>query len=247
MSYIVVLALSVAAPAAHAGAPAPDKTATAEAGKRTLPEPESFWMPRVAGYLGFGPLVGAVVPGIQYRHELQRSDSIIFDRTYIQGGMDLVLTPTMAVVRPSFEALPIAFLRFQLAYMGIGYFGVTLGKGHSVSFPSADGPFDSASMDDRKDDGEALFAHRATFNTQLRLKLGPVVLLNELELAGWFIPEGDADQQFFYDSFIDNLAKRGELDATLMNRTLLLFEVWTSDGGGSFMIGFVNDGAQVLL
>jgi hypothetical protein len=243
---MTLLAALVAAAALGAPAMARAEVEVEQAGapkdlivKADLPT-RAFWMPRLLLYLALGPLQGAAVPGIQYHHELQRSDNILFDKTYVQGGVDLVLNPTMVTVRPSFEILPIAFLRLQIGYMGIGMTGLSLGSGHSLSFPTAAGPFDATALEARPDDGEALFAHRATFNAMLRLKFGPIVVLSETELALWYVPAGRAEQQWFYDSFDDNLVRRGAADGTVMNRTLLLAEVWRADPGWAFMVGAVN-------
>lgn len=238
----LVSALALGAPAA-AWAEAGEAVA-ADGPKDVVAKTEvplrSFWMPRLLLYLALGPLQGAVIPGIQYRHELNRSDNILFDKTYVQGGVDLILNPTQVTVRPSIELLPIAILRIQAAYMGVGLTGLTLAKGHSVSFSSAAGPWDADALTAREDDGEAIFLHRATLATQLRLKVGPVVLLNDTEAALWYVPAGRDDQRWIYNSFDDNLVRRGVADGTLMNRTLLLFEVWKADPGWAFMVGAVN-------
>ena len=78
----------------------------------------------------------------------------------------------------------------------------------------------------------------------LQLKLWRIVLLNELELAAWFI-HGDEQQNgtdiYWLDPMNDTLVPRGTLTATLRNRPMLLFEAWKGEGEARLLTGFLHE------
>lgn len=245
----VAIALTMAAAltvgAAEARADEPESVATAGAAgegpkdvqaKRVI-EPDTFWQATTLVYLQLGPTLFSLAPGLHLHHIYNRDDeSVIWDKLYFRAGVTLPLSPAILGARVGVEWLPIAIFRIRAAYWALYHTGAELGIGHGMPFDTVEEPFDADTNRAREGEEESLFAHRFTIDGTLRLKVGPVALLSETELSGYLYP----DAGYYYNSFYDNKIKRGELDGTLMNRTILVYEAWKGKGDAILRVGFVN-------
>jgi hypothetical protein len=195
---------------------------------------------KAIGFLGLGPLLGVGKADVAYRRTYKRSKNKLLDGLYGQVGGGVTLSPALVGLKVEAEWLPLAILRLRASYSALLYTGLPMGLGHGLNFAGADAAFDGVTLKARKGEEQLHLSHRAVLTLTLRAKLGPVIILNDAELAGWYMPELDGPG-YGYGTYYDTLIKRGTLDGTFMNQTMLLFEVWDPPGDANMRIGFIHE------
>lgn len=219
--------------AAPAAAPSPD-----------APPPNDRWTLRGVGFVTGGPFKATGLLGVHYRHIYHRDDSIILDKANVSTGFDAYVNPSTPGLKLWFLWQPLAILKLEVSYDAILYTSLPLGYGYGLSFPSPAGPYDGDTLKDRKGEEQLGLNHRLTFKPTVQAKAGPVILVNETEISGWFAhgPTGE----WWYETFYDTLVKRGELDGVIMNRTVLAAEAWTAAEDERLLVGVVNQYVYAL-
>lgn len=241
-----VHAARAAEPAGEPAAePADAEPADAETESSRPESGEWFLMPRLTAVLGFAPLIGALSPGLQFRKG-QKTDNILTNNTYMQAGIDVPFNPTMVVFRPSFEIMPLAILRLQVAYWGMGFTGLDLNGGHTLTVDTPESPSNKAAWTARAGEGTPRFVHRFTLNVLLRAAIGPVAVITETEAALWVVPRISGDGNYMFNGIYDSLIRVGQPDGSIMNRSLLLFYAWKSSREASVLVGVVNEYYQTF-
>lgn len=233
-------------PEAPDGVEAPDGAETPDATAEASPHapPNNRWTLRGAGYVTGGPFKATGLLGVHYRHIYHRDDSIILDMANVSTGFDAYVNPSTPGVKLWFMWQPLAVLKLEVSYDAILYTSLPLGYGYGLTFPSPAGPYDGDTLKARKGEEEVGMNHRLTFKPTVQAKVGPIVLVNETEISGWFAhgPTGE----WWYETFYDTLIKRGELDGVIMNRTLLAGEAWTGGEDERLLVGAVNQYVYAL-
>lgn len=220
-------------PAPDAEAPVTETTTSVDA-----PPPNDRWTLRGVGFITAGPFKATGLLGVHYRHIYQRDDNILFDKLNVSTGFDAYLNPSTPGVQLWFEWQPLAILKLKVSYDAIATTGLAMGLGYGLSFPSADSPFDGDTLKARQGEEQLGLGHRLAIKPTVQAKVGPVVLINELEIGAWFVhgPSGE----WWYDILYDTLIRRGEIDGILANRTILAAEAWAGSGDERLLIGAVN-------
>lgn len=190
-------------------------------------------------YIASDPLKLVAMSGAHLRHVYLAEPSPLFDGAYVDGGLDLVLTPSTPHLRVHVEWMPIAPVVLKLNHSAIWYTAFPPGAGHGLSFPRTDSSFSQQVLEERAGTEESLWAQRTTATLVLRAKVWRISGQNEAELAGWYVPPGKG--LAWYEMAYDLLILRGRYDATFMDRLVLLFEVWRMDPGWSLSLGGVNE------
>ena len=191
-------------------------------------KPIEGWSLMTGVGLKANPRGGGSIVGARYRHIYSKSDNVLFDGLYIEGGASAILSGVLRA-GAHIEWLPIKILKLRLEYQLWGWLGLPQGRGHGLLYQGPDALYGEEVFAEGKGEEEPGMGHRLLLMPTLQLKLWRIVLLNELELAAWFI-HGDEQQNgtdiYWLDPMNDTLVPRGTLTATLRNRPMLLFEAW---------------------
>jgi hypothetical protein len=216
----------------------PEAASDAQVDEATTVPLDNRWTLRGILFGSVGPLKGTGLIGVNYRHITNRSENILFDKTYVATGLDVYANPSTPGAQLWFEWLPIAILKIKVSYDAIVYSGAELGYGYGLTFPSPDADFGPDTLKARKGQEQSELNHRLSINPTLQLKLWRIILLNETELSAWYVhgPEGE----WWYETFYDTLIKRGEIDGVVSDRTMLLFEAWKGVEDEKLLVGVVN-------
>ncbi len=177
--------------------------------------------------------------GLREHRVYHRSESPLFDQLYVDYGGEILLS---ASVRPALfvEWLPLAILKIRLQYELWAWSGLHLGLGHGLTFEGKDAPFDPDTLEAREGEERANVGHRAFVMPTLQLRLWRIVLVDNLELAAWFV-HGGAAGEYWYDSIDDNLVKKGGLDGTLKNQLIVGAVLWDGSGDAQLVAGVVHE------
>lgn len=183
------------------------------------------------------PRAAALFLGLRHRSVYHRDHRRLFDGLWLDVGTELVVSGSL---RPALfvEWLPIKILRLRLQYDFWGWFGMQHGLGHGLVFPSADAPFDEASLRARKGEEQPGLGHRLTFAPTLQLKLWRLVVTDTAELAAWYV---HGDGGFWLEPIHDNLIRRGAIDGAFKNTFMALFEVYAAPGEARVLVGALHE------
>ncbi|MGC4120816.1 MAG: hypothetical protein QM765_40820 [Myxococcales bacterium] len=190
-------------------------------------------------YFGSDPLKILGLGGVHLRHVYRADPSPILDGSYVDGGFDVVLTPSTPGFRVHVEWMPVAPLVLKLNHTALWYTAFPHGAGHGLSFPSTDSDFSQQVLWARAGEEESLWAQRTVATLVLRAKAWRISGQNEAELSGWWVPAGKG--LAWYEMAYDVLVLRGRYDWTFMDRLVVLFDVWRADPGWSLAVGAVNE------
>jgi hypothetical protein len=214
---ILIAALALAAPALAQEEP---------------PEEEELnawgWVEAVAGHNP--PALSSIFSGfLRYTYERSEDDPL-FEELYLQVGASIEPNPAWTQASIQLEAVPLAPFRLRLRYDVYAFYG---SSGALLSFPDADAPFGRRARDALDGEEEAGMGQRVLFQPTLRLKLGPVVVANQCNLAYYFLP---GKGPYLLELEWDTLLKE-DADGLVANRSSILFELWDGDGEASLLLG----------
>ncbi|HEY3446008.1 MAG TPA: hypothetical protein VGK67_06555 [Myxococcales bacterium] len=195
-------------------------------------------------YFGSDPLKILAMGGAHLRDVYRADPSPVFDGAYLDGGLDVILTPSNPGFRAHVEWMPIAPVVLKLNHSALWYTAFPRGSGHGLSFARTDSDFSQAVLQARSGEEESLWAQRTVATLVLRAKAWRISGQNETELAGWWVPAGKG--LAWYEMAYDLLILRGRYDWTFMDRLVLLFEVWKMEPGWSLSVGAVNEYVRAL-
>lgn len=221
---------------------------TATASSTTTVVPSVPPPPSLIGHaLGGGtlnPRAAGLYVGLRYRDAYERSDNPILDNRYLDYGLDLLLSATF---RPALfvEWLPLAILKLRLQYELWVWSGAHLGLGHGLTFEGEDAPFDPETLAARQGEEDPNVGHRLLLQTTVQLKIWRIVVLDTLDVAGWFVHGGELGQ-YYYDSIDDNLIRKGALDGTVNNRLVVGAIPWDGEGDAQLVTGPVYDYTRTI-
>jgi hypothetical protein len=187
----------------------------------------------------WNPRAGALFVGLRDHRVYHRSEQPIFDKLAVDYGGELLLS---ASFRPALyvEWLPLAILKIRVQYEFWTWTGLHLGLGHGLTFDGRDAPFDEDTLRMRKGEERANIGHRLLLLPTLQLKVWRIVLVDNFEVAGWFVHGGERGQ-YWYDSIDDNLIRKGAVDGTLKNQLILGAIPWDGEGDAQLLIAGVHD------
>jgi hypothetical protein len=150
-------------------------------------------------------------------------------------------------VRPALfvEWLPLAILKVRLQYELWAWSGLHLGLGHGLTFDGKDAPFDPETLKERRGEEEPGIGHRFVLMPTLQLKIWRIVVVDNFELAGWFVHGGGAGQ-YWYDSIDDNLIRRGAFDGTIKNQLIVGPILWDGEGDAQLLTAVVHEYLRTL-
>jgi hypothetical protein len=187
----------------------------------------------------YNPNAGGAYLGIRYHNVYGRSDSPILDNLYVDAGFEVLGS---ASVRPAvyLEWSPLAILKLRFQYELWAWTGAHLGLGHGLEFDGEDAPFDRATLSAREGEEEPGIGHRFVFMPTVQLKIWRIVLVDNFELAGWFVHGGGAGR-YWYDSIDDNLIRKGAFDGTIKNQLIGGMLVWDGEGDAQILIAATYD------
>jgi hypothetical protein len=189
--------------------------------------------------LGFAlnPDAAALFAGIDRRIGLHGDGSVLFRELYVSYGAELLLS---GLQRPAayVEWLPMRIFKLRLQYDLWIWPGFALGRGHGLTFDSAQTPFDPAELQRRKGEERPGLGHRLALLPTLQAKVGPVVLIDTAELAGWFV---HGPRSFWREPLHDTLIERGAVDATVKNTLLLVLQLWTGGKDTRLLFGGIHE------
>lgn len=200
---------------------------------------DSSW--RVTGlvYVGVDPFQLMLAPGIEYKHVYHHNQSPLWDDLHVKAGLSVLGSPIAPGVQLDLEWMPLVPVILRARYALMFFTGMSLGTGPGLSFGSADDPLDADSLADREGEEETEIVQRATLSLTFRAQLWRFFALNEVELAGWYVP-GDSDH-FWYEHYYDSMVARGKVDGTLTNKSALLFQGWQGKGAARLLLGATNE------
>ena len=201
-------------------------------------DPYGYWSIRALGFVTINPLLVAGVVGGYYRHVIHPTGSLLLKGTYVQGGLEAVVNPATPALRIGVDWLPVQLLQIKADYGPLFSTGAPLGPGHGLTFPSVTSPFDEDTLRARKGEERDVVAHRFTATVTLRAKISRLILLNDAEVAGWYVP--GARNTWFYNTFHDALIQKGVVDGTVTLQSTAAVQVWEGQGGARALVGVLN-------
>jgi hypothetical protein len=112
-----------------------------------------------------------------WRHRLFKSNGILFEKAYVDLGMEATLAPTYGAAGLRVEVQPLAILNLSATYEYIGYFGVLNAV---LPIGSTQDDYWEDTLEARGANGEHYATHgsRLTLAAILQAKVGPVVVRN---------------------------------------------------------------------
>lgn len=212
--------------------------ATATTAEVSASPPPSL-MAHALGGGTLNPTAAGLYVGVRYRDAYERSENVLLDNRYVDCGVDLLLSATF---RPAVfvEWLPLAILKLRLQYEFWVWSGAHLGLGHGLTFTGEDAPFDPETLEARQGEEDPNVGHRLLLQTTVQLKIWRIVMVDTLDVAGWYV-HGGGPGQYYYDSVDDNLIRKGAMDGTINNRLLVGAIPWDGEGDAQLVTGPVYD------
>lgn len=164
-----------------------------------------------------------------YRRWTSDGGSASLPAPYRQVGLSLAATPAYArgTIHGEWMPHPAVQLFAQLAQYR--YFGANAAL---LSFENGDAAFGDPEVDDREGSEEAAWGQRALLRPTLRIRLGPVLLRNQTDLA-WFRFDGRGP--YFLEWEYDTLLKDGGW--LVADTVQALLNPWQGAGGASLHAG----------
>ena len=148
---------------------------------------------------------------------------------YTQIGFGLGVNPAYAKGSVHGEWQPAIFAKLRLEYDLYRFFGKNSGL---LSFPNADAKFGEQELDVREGSEEKATGHRVLFQPTLYAKVGPMLLMNQTDLAYYRF---NGDGPYFLELEYDTLVKDG--DYVIANRTQILYPAWKGSGDAILYAG----------
>lgn len=215
----------------QSGGGSPELGAEAEA-----PETERL---NAYALLGFAtnPDAAALFAGVERRVTYSPGSTVLLRELHHQVGAELMVS---GLIRPAVHAewLPLKILKLRLQYEVWIWPGFALGRGHGLVFPDARSPFDPDELERRRGEELPGLGHRLAFMPTLQLKVWRVVVLDNFELAGWWV---NGPRSYWREPLHDNLILRGALDGTYKNLALLLLELWSGGPEERILAGGLHE------
>lgn len=165
---------------------------------------------------------GVMVFAGGYRRWIQDASAEGIHERYVQAGFGLGANPAFAKGSLHVQWQPASFFNLHLEYDLYGFFGDNYGL---LSFPDARARFGTDELKDREGSEEKAVGHRVLLQPTLYAKAGPVVVINQTDLAYYRF---GGDGPYFLDLEYDTLVRDG--DHVLSNRTQFLAPLWKGSG-----------------
>jgi len=151
------------------------------------------------------------------------------ERSYLQGGLGLALTPASFEPRAHVEYRPFTSFALRMEGGPVRYFGENYGL---LSFDSADADFGDDALSERRGDERAAWGLRGAFSLLPRAKLGPVLCQTRLAITGYRF---DDTGPYVYEPEHDLLLATS--DVVLSSRTDFLFTAYEGAGAETLLAG----------
>lgn len=152
---------------------------------------------------------------------------------YAQLGVSFGVNPAYAQGSVAAEWVPVAPLQLGLRYDAFGFFGV---NGALLRLPSPDAKFGDDEIDALRGTEETGIGHRVGFRPTLRVRIGPVLAMNQTDLDWYQLSRSSG---WYYEWEHDTLL--AEDDWLVANRTALMVEAWRGAGEATLLLGPVYD------
>ena len=192
-----------------------------------------LWMKQAIGTGGF-PTGLISETKMQYRTPGPRSDSIVFQDTYLGAGAAIAVSPAFFQAGPTVSIAPIDVFDLDLGASWIGYFDNGLGL---MPFDEASGKLGS-DRDARAAKGEGVGANAValTATPTLKLKLGPIVAFDSWEVSYVHFdqPEG-TDSLYTYEPQRDLLLAWE--DVAIEHQAAVIYTIMPGDDGPKLWVG----------
>lgn len=181
------------------------QTASAQFG----PPPEQQVYYSNTTVLRYNPLGLITFGEFSYRHRLfEAADSAILRNNFISAGVGYALSPGFGRVGPRIEVQPLSILSLWASYQLVGWFGSFdyLTSYTDVEQAQTEGYSDTAvDLQAQNSENYAVAGSQLWLGGTLRMKVGPVALINAFRATRYDYDLREGDQVFF-DIFFDTLA-----------------------------------------
>ncbi len=205
---------------------------TALAGRaQAAPRPESE-LALESELIGTYNRLGALLTlNLRYRLRMYESESAAFEDNFVGVSFFSQSSPAFSQNGLVVELAPASFLRLRGGYQLVTYFGI-LGSMHA--YDDCQAPLSTSDRDSRCDfdypitplgSGESDRGNRAWASAQLRLKVGPVALIDTANVERWWFREGwDSGANDYWYNELHLLPQLRE-DTAVLNSVSLVYEV----------------------
>jgi hypothetical protein len=184
------------------------------------------------------PVGAMLTSGIFFRRTFAADESGRFERSYLQGGVALGITPASFQPQAHLEYLPAPFLALRADFAATRYFGETYGL---YRFESADADFGDDALSNRKGDGRSVWGFKGGLSLLPRAKFGSLLILSKLSFTGY---RYDDPGPYVWEPELDTLLSTS--DYVFQSRTDFLFELHRGPGAESFMLGPTVDSMRTI-
>lgn len=151
----------------------------------------------------------------------------------IQAGAEVGLNPAYAQMAAHVEWMPWIVALIRLQYDFYAFFGA---NGALLSFATHTQAFGDDAINERSGDEEPSVGHRVKLSPTLRAKLGPLVIRNTIDFAGYsFYGRGPYFYEWEFDTLLD------QNDGVFNERLNLLLELWSKGQAATFLVGPVYE------
>lgn len=178
---------------------------------------------------GSNPDLLALRLGTFLRRSFAAGDGSLSEGRYVELGGQLALNPAYAQASLQLEFVPLAPLRLRLSYDVFAYQGRA---GALLSFADPGASFGRRARDALDGEEVRAWGQRVLLQPTLRLRLGPLLLINETDLAAYLLPEGPYVLEQEYDTLLES-----DFDLLLANRARALYELWDGPGEATLLCG----------
>lgn len=177
--------------------------------------------------LGLNPKTLALLGEVRHRHIYHESNSLLWDKLYLQQGLQFTLSPAFANAGAHLEWLPIAVLQLRLQYDRYHFFGR---HGSLLRYSSGSEAFGDDEIEARQGEEKSGNAGRLLFQPILRAQIGGFIFRNKTDVALFdFSGPGPYYHEWEYDTLLKTH------DRLVRNQTLLLYE--TRYRGKTLLLG----------
>ncbi|TNE90438.1 MAG: hypothetical protein EP330_08055 [Deltaproteobacteria bacterium] len=168
---------------------------------------------------------------VQVRAPMYRSDSIVFQDTYMGAGARIAATPAFSEVGPRLSIAPIDVFDMDLQASYIRYYGGT-GIG-LLPMTATEGKLESERADIASVKGDAI---RLSAIPTFKIKVGPIIAFDSWTISYTQIaPEKEHTKDLVYEPFNDLVTQW--TDITLEQQGAVIYEVIPDEGGVFFWAG----------
>ncbi len=192
-----------------------------------------LWTKQAVGTAGF-PTGLMSETKMQYRAPGPRSDSIVFQDTYLGAGGAVAVSPAFLQAGPTISIAPIDVFDLDLSASWIGYFNNGLGL---MPFDETSGKLDGQ-RSERASNGEGVGANALalTASPTLKLKLGPIVAFDSWNVSylNFDQPEG-VDAAYTYEPKRDLLLAWE--DVAFEHQAAVIYTILPGDDGPKLWVG----------